>query len=113
MSATASHSKFRFSHRFALAGLAAMLSACGSSRPSGSGATAGAPGASGTAGMAASIAGDGGAGGTSPTTAGSGGAAVSAETMHDYAADDPNIWYSGRIDFETPSSPEFSAPGAL
>jgi hypothetical protein len=89
MSASASRTTLRRSCGLVTAALLATLSACSSSDKSSP------PGAAGAA-------------GTSPD---GGAAGESVEAPNDYAADDANILYSGRIDFSTATSPEFSAPG--
>ena len=43
--------------------------------------------------------------------ASSGAAGIPTGPQTDYGADDPNILYSGRVDFTDPTAPQFSAPG--
>jgi hypothetical protein len=121
MTAFASDSKLHFSQGLLIVSVMAALAACSSSDKSGPSASAGASGSAGTgssgapdassgsggtAGSASEAGGSAGVGGS----AGAGAAGASSETMNDYAADDPNILYSGRIDFTTPTAPLFSAP---
>jgi hypothetical protein len=114
MSASASDSRVYL----VLAGALAALSACSSSDKAspGSGGVAATSGSGGAAGSSADTGGTAGSSaGTSDGTAGAspnGGSAgqVSTEPSTDYAADDPNILYSGRIDFSNAKSPEFASP---
>jgi Carbohydrate esterase 2 N-terminal/GDSL-like Lipase/Acylhydrolase family len=88
----------------------------------GGGASAGTSAVAGGTGGGGGTAGGGGAGGTATGgsapggagTAGGGGATFTpTEPPTDYGADDPNILYSGRIDFTDPTKPEFSASGVV
>jgi hypothetical protein len=136
MAASGSDCKVHLAQGFAIAGVIAMLAGCSSSDKSSSkntgaaGDTAGNTGAAGTAssegGTSGSAAGGGDSAGTSAVAggAGAGGAGAGAggaggasftptEAPIDYGADDPNILYSGRIDFTDPTKPEFSASGVV
>src|SRR5450432_813299 len=120
MSASASDSRVHLAQGFVIAGVLAALSACSSSdkASTGSGGAAATAGSGGAAGSSADTGGTAGSSaGTSDGTAGASpgggsGGQVSTEPSNDYAADDPDILYSGRIDFSNAKSPFFSAPGA-